>query len=222
MDGFFFSEPEPVTGALLLRDVYRTMNVSYAGKFTTPLLIDNISKSIISNDSIAICYALNQMRNSTQLDIAPEGAEAVAADISENVTVIPYKFLFSCGEKKEPWRQKMFGQLDRFEHLLSERQFVIEGAFTVADCVLWPVLVRFDNVYARQFGLDGKSIRNDYPNLRRYIRRVAFVKTVAGGSLGLDINLPEVIRLYWQSESLASKAGNDPRSSVPYSLPVLE
>ena len=92
---------------------------------------------------------------------------------------------------------------------------------SLPDCILWATIVRFDNVYARQFGLKGKTIKNDYPNLARFAERLWNQKSKKGDTtLGEDANLKEAIRLYWQSGNLAPHAGNDPDAPVPDQVPV--
>ena len=51
--------------------------------------------------------------------------------------------------------------------------FGVGVSTTLADAVLWASLVRYDNVYARQFGLGERvALGKSYPHCLAYVRRV--------------------------------------------------
>eukprot|EP00927_Polykrikos_kofoidii_P059789 TRINITY_DN5491_c0_g1_i6.p1 TRINITY_DN5491_c0_g1~~TRINITY_DN5491_c0_g1_i6.p1 ORF type:complete len:289 (+),score=24.31 TRINITY_DN5491_c0_g1_i6:66-869(+) len=219
-EGFFFAEPEPEFGESSLPAVYRGADPEYQGKFVVPLLLDRESKTIASNDSLPACQLLLRMPTTVEgaglAELVPEGAEAFASEISNMLVTAPYRFLnATSGDEKDQAREAMFAQLERFDAMLATSPFAMGDQLTLPDIVLWPALIRYDNVYARQFGLTGKSIQFDFLNLHRYIQRVASYPTPSGSTLGADANLPDIVRLYWQSENLSPKAGNDPTAPVP-------
>ena len=154
--------------------------------------------------------------NSTKL--LPPGAEELAKELSQSVTMLPYKFLMS-GKKPELGDQ-LWAELSKYEQQFAEKKqpFLMGDHISVPDCILWATLLRYDNIYARQFGLnDGKTIKDNFPNLTAYAARIWNTpsKLSSGGTLGEEARLPEIIRMYWQSEDISPLAGNDSKSDVP-------
>eukprot|EP00931_Biecheleriopsis_adriatica_P049745 TRINITY_DN28785_c0_g1_i3.p2 TRINITY_DN28785_c0_g1~~TRINITY_DN28785_c0_g1_i3.p2 ORF type:complete len:153 (+),score=28.90 TRINITY_DN28785_c0_g1_i3:605-1063(+) len=136
---------------------------------------------------------------------------ALMNDISGKVTMGPYKFIMVPEGAKEEIRAGFFAELAKWEEVLSKQRYVLGDQVSLADCVLWPSLVRFDNVYAGQFFKTQKTIRQDFPNLQAYLNRVVDAYPI----LLADLDMPTIVKLYWQSGILAPRAGNDPKAPVP-------
>lgn len=227
-EGFVFDDddaPEPEFGATSLKEVYaKAAPHDYNGRFTVPLLVDRETKSMVSNASLELAVLLAKTEESQSL--LPEGAEKLAKEIDSGVTNPVYKFLFaSTREAKEEIRTQLLLQLDRYEALLRDQPYVMGEKITLPDVVLWPSLIRYDNVYARQFGMTGRTIKEHYPSLTRYIQRIwelpcgdSSIEDCNSSSIGRDANLPEAVRSYWQSEPISQHALNDPTAPIP---PVL-
>lgn len=173
---------------------------------------------MVNNESLELAAMLAKTEESKSM--IPEGAETLAREISDGVTSQVYKFiLVPEPAAKEEVRRQLFLQLDHYEALLEKQTYVMGDQITLPDVVLWPSLIRYDNIYARQFGIVGRTVRQNYPALTRYIQRIWELPIRDGSSsVGQDVNLPEAVRMYWQSEVLSVPAGNDPSAPVP---PVL-
>eukprot|EP00797_Seminavis_robusta_P014638 Sro2202_g318910.2 (262) ;mRNA; r:11270-12055 len=226
-EGFHFSGvPEPLFQAPSLKQVYHQANPDYVGRFTVPLLVDRTTRKMVDNESMDLAISLikTTQDDKSALDLLPEGAEALARDLSDKVTTAVYKYLFNPDPTaKQEVKKDLWAQFDHYEDLLGKQDHLMGSTLSLPDLVLWATLIRYDNVYARQFGIEGKSLHKDYPNLKRFARRIWNMpsKSKSGITLGEDANLPEIIRTYWQSGNLAPKAGNDPTSPPPETLPVL-
>lgn len=225
-DGFVFQpqHPEPEFGATTLKAVYEKVASQYKGSYSVPLLIDRTTKSMVNNESLELAVLLAKTSDTPSL--LPEGAEPLAKDISDNLSNAVYKFLFaSTPEAEEEIQTSLHHQFDHYEALLQEQPYLMGDQIALPDCVLWPTLIRYDNVYARQFGIPGQTVKLHYPALTEYIQRIWELPCHSGSSdgtaaistttLGQDANLPEAVRMYWQSETISPKAGNDPKAPVP-------
>jgi putative glutathione S-transferase len=206
-------------------------------KYTVPLLIDRETKAGVSNESLELCWfmvSLYHAKSSAQNDsFEKEGKIPVAPgiwlklpaneeeeqeerkkmeDLSANVTLTPYRFLFAQdADSKEQMREKIHSEFSKWNEVLDETAFLGgKNTLSMADCVLWPSLLRFDNVYTRQFGLTGKTIKEDFPNLMKYVRAIYHIQRIRE-----DAELDSVVKMYWQSVSLSKMAGNDPLVEVP-------
>ena len=176
--------------------------------------------------------------STTRTTMLPKGAEILAKDISDNVTSAVYKYMFASTDpgKRKVVTNQLWLEFDKYEELLTKQNYILGDTITFPDLVFWPSLIRYDNVYARQFGIKGKSIKEDYPNLKKYIERIWNIQTVAARAttntdpstktttsqtttLGGDANLNEIIRTYWQS-TISRAAGSDPKSPPPKSIPI--
>lgn len=148
----------------------------------------------------------------------------MARELSDKVSLSVHRFLFASDPSaKQKLQSKLHAELDKYEKVLNNQCYLLGDQISLADCVLWPTLIRMDNSYSRQFGLEGKSIRKDCPNLHHYIQRIGSIYArMSGRKLSVDANLPEVIRMYWESSVLAPKTGNDPKSPVPETIPVFD
>jgi putative glutathione S-transferase len=222
-EGFSFDKPEPEFGATTLMEVYRKANLptSYEGKATVPMIVDKTTHKMASKESLESSFALATQCSDDTVNLLPDGAEALAQDLDSNVTNAIYKFLFIPTIHKQNVAEALWAEFDKYDKLLESQPYLLGDKLSFPDCILWATVIRFDNVYARQFGLKGKTIRQDYPNLAKFAERVWKVPSKRGDTtLGEDANLPEVTRLYWQSSHLAAQAGNDPTSPPPEILPV--
>jgi len=67
----------------------------------------------------------------------------------------------------------VFKSLDRVESILGETgDYLIKGHLTEADIRLYPTIVRFDPVYYFHFKCNLKSIRDGYPNIHKWLRKL--------------------------------------------------
>lgn len=214
---------------------------AFGGK-NGPLLVDRdiIAKnfSSVNEDERGDCSEVNEiaadLARMDGADVAPLAAStklfgglseanmlALMNKISETVTRPPVKFILlgedATLEEKETLKNEYWAELDKWNSVLDSQnfEFVLGNFVTLADCILWPSLVRVDNVYARQFGFE-KTIRKDFPRLSEYIQRVGerFPRLVD------ELDMNECVRLYWQNPTLSQHCGNDPAGPVPETIDI--
>lgn len=174
------------------------------------------------NESLDTAIALSVQCREESLNLLPEGAEALCKDIADNVSLPAYNFLFNPDPtSRKTVSEALWSELDKYDKILSSQPYLLGDEISLPDCLLWATLIRYDNVYARQFGLKGKSIKEDYPHLAQFAERIWKLPSKRGDTtLGEDASMEEIIRMYWQSRNIAPKAGNDPTAPQPEVLPV--
>jgi glutathionyl-hydroquinone reductase len=207
--GWFWKKPEPEFGVMSLPEVYAQASPDYHGSHSTPLIVDRRTKTMVSNESLDVCVALAQQHAPTLL---PDGAEALAKEVG-TITMLPYLYLIK-GKPME-LAQQFWRELDQYEKRLAQNPYLMGDTLTLPDCILWITMIQMDNIYTRQFGLPEKTIQGDYPNLRDFVERIWNLPSSSGSTVGEDANLPEIIRMSWNSEAMAPLAGNDPTSEPP-------
>ncbi|CAB9506511.1 Glutathione S-transferase [Seminavis robusta] len=218
---YVFDPPEPVFSATTLKQVYQQSAApDYSGRFSTPLVIDQTTKQMVHNESLDIAVAMAQSDNSKTL--LPEGATDLAQELA-NITMLPYKYLMTKdATQKQDIVDQLEATLDKYESLLGTQPYLLGEHISLPDCILWITLIRFDNVYGRIFGIlsSSKTIQSDYPNLTKYVERIW--KTPSQSSkttLGDEIDMPELVRLYWVSPTIGALCSHDQSLPPP---PVLD
>lgn len=180
-DGWVFSasEPDPIAGAELLREVYMRADPRYTGRVTVPILWDKQNKTIVNNESRDVIRILDTAfdhlaRNKTSL--APldlrgaidETLDAIYEPINNGV----YRAGFAT--KQEAYEEactQLFAALDHWDGVLAKRRYLCGSAITEADVALFTTLVRFDLVYHAHFKCNVRRIA-DYANLSGYLRDI--------------------------------------------------
>jgi glutathionyl-hydroquinone reductase len=216
-NGYIFDPPEPDFQATTLKEVYGKCANGYSGKFSVPLVTDRTTKRMIHNESIDIAIALSSS------SLLPPGAKDLAKDLAKEITLLPYKYVLATdSSQKEVIASQLWTLFDKYEALLGSQSYILGDKITLPDCILWISLIRYDNIYARMFGgvLSTKTITREYPNLANFVQRIwnrPCAKN-ATRTLGDDVEMSEVVRLYWQSHHIAPLAGHDPSSPPPETL----
>jgi len=80
----------------------------------------------------------------------------------------------------------LFEALDRVEALLKGKTYLVGDRLTEADIRLFVTIIRFDPVYVGHFKCNIRTIRNGYPNIHLWLRR-----------------------LYWQNDAFQSTTNFD-------------
>jgi glutathionyl-hydroquinone reductase len=171
--------PDPVFNARTLRDVYEACGDD-VGKFTTPLLVDKISRRIVNNESSEILRMLNHEFSAIArhpFDIYPVSLRASIDETNDWV----YKYInngvyragFAQSQKAyDEAVTELFVHMDKAETILSKMRYLCsDKRITEADIRLFETLVRFDHVYHTHFKCNVKRLR-DYPNLLNYTREM--------------------------------------------------
>ncbi|GLZ14768.1 glutathione-dependent reductase [Actinomadura sp. NBRC 104425] len=176
--GWRFPEPDPVTGATFLAELYRATDPSYEGRVTVPCVWDARTGRIVTNDFPAITttmeleFAAHHAPGAP--DLYPEELRAEIDELNElvytNVNNGVYKAGFATAQ--EPYEEAvdaLFDTLDLLEERLATRRYLMGDRLTEADVRLYPTLVRFDVVYHGHFKCNLRRLV-DYPNLWGYVR----------------------------------------------------
>jgi putative glutathione S-transferase len=175
----------------------------YVGALEVPVLWDKKTRRIVSNEYANIILDVNSQFNAwaknPDLDLYPRALQAELAPLQFRIlTEINYAVYMAGFAQTQAEYEKIadtiWAALDFFERRLSDgRAYIFGGEITVADPQLWVTLLRFDLVYTHLFTLNLKTIRNDYPRLWAYTKRLyrlaAFRSTtdlyhISGGYFG--------------------------------------
>lgn len=185
-NGWAFSDgpgcdPDPIFGARYLYEVYRQARPDYTGRVTVPVLLDEKTRTIVSNESSEILRMLGSGVMDAfarhPVDLYPEplrdGIDEVNAFVSPNVNNGVYRCGFATTQEAyaEAFRD-LFGALDTLDARLASRRYLLGERATEADWRLFTTLVRFDAVYVGHFKCNLRRIA-DYPHLSGYLRELA-------------------------------------------------
>jgi putative glutathione S-transferase len=147
---------DPLTGAHYLSELYLASDPGYSGRATVPLLWDNRTQRIVTND---FCKLTTQMETEFTAfhrqgapDLYPADQrreiDALAALIYHAVNNGVYKCGFATSQADyEQAFDALFATLDALEERLGRRRFLLGASITEADVRLFPTLARFDAVY---------------------------------------------------------------------------
>lgn len=184
--GWSFSaeNPDPVFGAADLKGVYDELGLE--GRCTAPLLVD-ASGGFVSNESGDIVRALVEYEGpgaASDADLRPEalrGAiDAWNDEIYESINNGVYRAGFAT--RQAPYERAVadvFAGLEAVDAALARTAFVAGDALSEADLRLLPTIERFDASYAPLFLRTTKTIRDDYPHIAAWKRRMRALPGVA-------------------------------------------
>ena len=207
--GWVFSadDPDPISGATALSDVYVAAEPGYSGRVTVPVLWDRERGTIVSNESSEIIRMLNRafdgVGGDPAINFCPEDLaaeiDAINAPIYDRVNNGVYKAGFAT--QQEPYEaacRSLFAMLDELEERLSTRRYLCGERITEADWRLFTTLVRFDAVYYGHFKCNIRHLW-DYPNLWGYTRDLYAVPGVAE-----TVSLDHIKRHYYVSQRMVN------------------
>lgn len=191
----------------LLRDVYVLADAHYTGRITVPVLWDKKRSTIVNNESRDIIRFFDTAFDSIASGDTLRPAELVdAIDAALDALYHPvnngvYRAGFAgTQEAYEEAVTELFGALDHWEEVLTERPFLVGDRVTEADVALFTTLARFDAVYVTHFKCNLRRIR-DYPNLWAFLGRMLALPGVAATT-----RLDHIKRHYFRShESINPK-----------------
>ena len=166
-------------GLDFLYQLYLKADTSYEGRVTVPVLWDNKTETIVSNESAEIIRMLNTAFNDltdNQDDYFPmphrEEIERLNDRIYHTVNNGVYRAGFATSQEAyEQAFYELFDSLDWLEGILSKQRYLVAGQITEADWRLFTTLIRFDAVYVGHFKCNQKRIA-DYPALSAYLREL--------------------------------------------------
>jgi putative glutathione S-transferase len=205
-DGWAFYDepgviPDDVNGAEFLREIYVKGDPNYTGRVSTPVLWDKELATIVNNESREIVRMLDtefEALAATDADFVPddlrEEIDKTIDAIYEPINNGVYRSGFATSQEAyDEAVTDVFGALDRWEGVLSERRYLCGDRVTEADWCMFPTLVRFDSVYHGHFKCNLRRIV-DYPNLWGYLRDLYQQPGVAE-----TVNLDHIKKHYYRS-----------------------
>ena len=170
--GWIIKTMDPVFGKRDLKQVYdAATGGAYEGRCTAPLLVDEDSKRIISQESGDILRALCDLRVGNDLDLRPPHLATNIDDWNDLVYRVNdgcYKCGFATKQTAyERAYKDLHDALNHIETSLSTNTFLLGEKLTEADLRLYPTIARYDAVYASLFRCGG-SIPLRYPHINRW------------------------------------------------------
>jgi putative glutathione S-transferase len=177
--GWSFREPDPLTGARFLYEVYQRAVPGFTGRCTVPVLWDKKTGAIVNNESSEIIRMLNREFDAftdDHTDYYPSELAREIDAVNERIYTQVNNGAYRCGfaTAQEPYEQAvrgMFETLDWIETTLSRERHLLGDRQTEADWRLFPTLVRFDCAYYPLFKCNLRHIY-EYPAIWRYTKRL--------------------------------------------------
>ncbi|KAK7047385.1 S-glutathionyl-(chloro)hydroquinone reductase [Paramarasmius palmivorus] len=182
-DDFPGSDADPLYNAQHVKDLYLRCDPDYNGRFTVPVLWDKQTHRIVNNESSEIIRMFNTAFNDmippekAKIDLYPENLrkeidalnEWVYPDINNGV----YRSGFATTQGAyESAVKQLFTSLDRVEEILKSNEYLVGGQLTEADVRAWVTMIRFDPVYVGHFKCNIRTIRNGYPAINKWMKKL--------------------------------------------------
>ena len=176
--GYNGADADPLHGSSHLHELYTRADDDYTGRATVPVLWDEQTDTMVSNESADIV----RMFNTAFADMVPGKPDLYPADLAVEIDALNgevydrlnngvYKagFASSQGAYDEAVAG-VFQMLDRLEERLTG-DYLFGPRFTEADIRLFVTLIRFDAAYHGLFKTNLRRVA-DYPRLSSYMERV--------------------------------------------------
>jgi len=184
-DGWVFSDrpdcvPDTVNRVVRLHEIYTRAKRDFSGRVTVPVLWDQVSGTIVNNESSEIIRMFNgefdAFAEKRFPDMYPETLRTEIDRWNELVYRTVNNGVYRAGfataqDKYEQAVQELFATLDLIETRLEKNRYLCGTRLTEADWRLFTTLVRFDPVYHFHFKCNLRRLV-DYPALWGYAREL--------------------------------------------------
>jgi putative glutathione S-transferase len=205
----FGGEPEPLTGARFLYDLYTMASPSYTGLVTVPILWDKKLRTIVNNESSEIIRMLNREFDEwadRSIDLFPSIHAAEIDRINSRVYTQLNSGVYRAGfatsqDEYEKAVRGVFDVLDQLEFRLKARRYLVGPQITETDVRVFTTLVRFDLIYYQHFKCNEAQLR-DYPNLSGWLRDVFQIPGIAE-----TVDVMQIKRHYYFSHRSLNPSG---------------
>jgi putative glutathione S-transferase len=169
--------PDPVNGFELLQQAYLATDPTFAGHISVPALWDRETGRLVSNHFATMTIDLETQFAEwadPAVDLYPVALraeiDAVNAEIVGSLATATYAAMGATTQAGyDDVVDRVYAALDRFEHRLADRRYLVGDSLTDADILLFMQLVRFDAV-AVPLGRLTRRRLVDHPNLWAYAR----------------------------------------------------
>lgn len=196
-DEFPGAQPDPVYKSAHLRDLYLKACPEYDGRFTVPTLWDKKTNTIVNNESSEIIRMFNTAFNDqipaekAAIDIYPQNLRTEIDSINEwvydNVNNGVYRAGFATTQ--EAYQKavvQVFEALDKLEKILTGKDYLVGDQLTEADIRLFVTIIRFDPVYVGHFKCNFRTIRDGYPAIHLWLRKLYWNNPVFKDTCNFD------------------------------------
>lgn len=177
---------DPLYDLDFLYQLYLKADASYEGRVTVPVLWDEHTETIVSNESSEIIRmfnsAFNRLTGNTD-DYYPEELHEQIHSLNDRVYDTINNGVYRAGfattqAAYEEAFHALFDSLDWVEGLLLRQRYLAGDQLTEADWRLFTTLIRFDAVYFGHFKTN-RQLLADYPAISAYVRELYQVPGVA-------------------------------------------
>ena len=207
--GWTFPQPDPLTGARHVYELYTQADPLFTGRATVPVLWDKESHGIVNNESSDIIRMFNTEFDEVTHELTNYYPDALAAEIDEvNSRVYDtinngvYRAGFATSQAAyETAARQVFEGLDWVEERLRRQRYLLGDLVTEADWRLFPTLVRFDAVYYGHFKCNVRRII-DYAAIWGFTRELYQVPGIAG-----TVSIDEYKAHYYGSHRMLNPTG---------------
>jgi putative glutathione S-transferase len=201
--GYPGADVEPLHNAAHLHELYTRADDDYTGRATVPVLWDEKTDTMVSNESADIV----RMFNTAFADLVPGKPDLYPVDLQADIDALNDEVyrLLNNGVYKAGFASTqaaydeavagVFDMLDRLETRLTG-DYLFGDRFTESDIRLFVTLIRFDAAYHGLFKTNLRRIA-DYPRLSAYIERVLRFDGVAE-----TVNLDHIKAGYYSIKAL--------------------
>jgi putative glutathione S-transferase len=183
VDKFPDADLDPLYNSEHIRELYFKADAEYSGRFTVPVLWDKKKQTVVNNESSEIIRIFNTSFNDiipkdkAAVDIYPQAHRAEIDSINEWVYDTVNNGVYKAGfAVTQGAYQKavvpLFDSLDRLEKMLTGKDYLVGDVLTEADIRLWVTIIRFDPVYVGHFKCNIRTIRNGYPAIHLWMKKM--------------------------------------------------
>jgi len=147
------------------------------------VLWDKKKQTVVNNESSEIIRIFNTSFNDiipkgkAAVDIYPQAHRAEIDSINEWVYDTVNNGVYKAGfAVTQGAYQKavvpLFDSLDRLEKMLTGKDYLVGDVLTETDIRLWVTIIRFDPVYVGHFKCNIRTIRNGYPAIHLWMKKL--------------------------------------------------
>lgn len=226
-DAYPGADVDTLNHAEHVKDLYFKAQSDYDGKFTVPLLWDKKLNTIVNNESSELIRMFNSEFNhllpkeKASLDFYPEELRSRIDELNEwiypNINNGVYRAGFAASQEAyEAAVTDVFNALDKVEKLLEGKDYLVGDRLTEADIRLWVTIVRFDPVYVGHFKCNLRTIRDGYPAIELWLRKLYWNSDAFKSSTNFD----HIKTHYYWSHRMINGHGVVPLGPIPNIRPL--
>lgn len=196
-----------------IKQLYEKANPRFKGAISVPLLWDTNKDTAVSNASLGlaemICTQMKPLATKNQdIDLFPsrlqesqlhEEHEELVKMLHARVTTAVYKIHgVMDGKEHDQLVKDYYDTLDELQDRISTKgPYLMGDSIRFADIILFISLIRLDLAYQWRFGLGRKNVREDYPILLAYMKRILALDGVGETVLPRDVMALYFLTLKW-------------------------